>query len=150
MKDKKSILFLSANDFKEKSIQVIRKTPEAYVKAGWDVTYIVARDNSKSGNYFYEKEINPEGVNVIRFEMPMKVLKDKITNQTFRTIVSKIAGYITVFKLAYLGKKILKEKKIDIIYGYEVHGVLATYLLKNFELGKFFSFEARFRFMHHD
>lgn len=33
--EKKTILFLSALDFKEKSIQVIKKTPEAFVKAGW-------------------------------------------------------------------------------------------------------------------
>jgi len=34
-------------DFKEKSIQVIRKTPEAYIEAGWDVHYVVARDGFK-------------------------------------------------------------------------------------------------------
>jgi len=55
MSKDKTILFLSALDFKEKSIQVIRKTPEAYLKYGWKVFYVVARDNSKYGNYFYVK-----------------------------------------------------------------------------------------------
>lgn len=64
---KRKILFLSALDFKEKSIQVIRKTPEAYVAAGWDVRYIVARDTTRRGNYSYEREINPDGVRIERF-----------------------------------------------------------------------------------
>lgn len=50
----KKILFLSGLDFKDKSIQVIRKTPEAYVNSGWSVHYIVARDTSSKGNYYYE------------------------------------------------------------------------------------------------
>jgi len=72
----KSILFISALDFKEKSIQVIRKTPEAYVKAGWQVHYVVARDNSKYGNYFYEERININGINTIRISYPLsKIIK---------------------------------------------------------------------------
>ena len=58
----KKILFISGIDFKEKSIQVIRKTPEAYVKRGWDVHYLVLRDVSKRGNYYYEEPLNPSGV----------------------------------------------------------------------------------------
>ena len=63
----KKILFLSALDFKEKSIQVIRKTPEAYAAAGGDVDYIVARDDVKNGNYSYEEVINPQNINVKLF-----------------------------------------------------------------------------------
>ncbi len=92
----KSILFLSANDFKEKSIQVIRKTPQAYIENGWNVNYIVARDNSKSGNYFYEKEINPKGARITRFYMPFGDIKDKVNNHVIKTIVSKIYGYISI------------------------------------------------------
>lgn len=128
----KSILFISALDFKEKSIQVIKKTPEAYVKAGWNVYYVVARDNSKYGNYFYEKEINPEGVKVYRFYMPLTGLVDKIKHHTIRTIISKIRGYITILKLVVYASKVLKINKIDVIYGYEIHGVLAVNLLKLF------------------
>ncbi|HHD80491.1 MAG TPA: glycosyltransferase [Campylobacterales bacterium] len=134
MNNKKSILFLSANDFKEKSIQVIRKTPEAYVKDGWDVTYIVARDKSKSGNYFYEKEINPDGVNVIRFYSLFSKLKDKILNQTLRTIVSKVSGYITILLLTIKAFRILRKKDIDVIYGYEMHGVLSSRLVRLFSI----------------
>lgn len=126
----KNILFLSALDFKEKSIQVIRKTPEAYIKTGWEVDYVVARDNSKYGNYFYEKEINPEGVYMQRFMMPLTWLRNSVRSHLLRTIFSKIAGYITVFMLATKGAKILRSKKIDVVYGYELHGVLALQLLQ--------------------
>ena len=47
---KRKILFVSALDFKEKSIQVIRKTPEAFAAADWDVDYLTARDYSRRGN----------------------------------------------------------------------------------------------------
>jgi len=129
---KRTILFLSALDFKEKSIQVIRNTPEAYVRAGWDVYYVVARDNSKFGNYFYEQEINPEGVKVYRIYMPFTNYYDKIRSHTLRTIISKIRGYITIVRLAMVANKIMRNRKVDILYGYETHGVLAVNLLKLF------------------
>ncbi len=126
------ILFLSANDFKEKSIQVIRKTPEAFVAAGWKVTYIVARDYSKAGNYFYEPEINPEGVEVIRFAMPLTRLRNATHNRFLLTVFTQMAGWLTIFRLA---RKAIKWKKsspanADVIYGYEVHGVCAVAWLR--------------------
>ena len=126
----KHILFLSANDFKEKSIQVLRKTPEAFVKAGWKVTYIVARDYSKKGNYFYEKEINIDGVNIIRFPFALTKLRDKINNRILQTIVTQIAGYITILQLYRYAKNELKKTKVDVLYGYEVYGVCAAILLR--------------------
>jgi glycosyltransferase involved in cell wall biosynthesis len=139
---KKTILFLSANDFKEKSIQVIRKTPEAYIKNGWDVYYIVARDNSKSGNYFYEKEINPKGLKIQRFTMPFIWLKDKISNKHLKTIISKSIGYLTILILAYKGLKTLKKSNIDVVYGYEMHGVLAANIIR------FFTFKKKYIYIH--
>ncbi len=84
MKNKKNILFISALDFKEKSIQVIKKTPVYYVKNGWDVIYIVLRDNSKHGNYFYEKEIFLEGVKLYRIYLPLTNLIDNIKIKAIR------------------------------------------------------------------
>ena len=146
MKNKKSILFLSALDFKEKSIQVIRKTPEAYVKAGWDVTYVVIRDNTKYDNYYYEKEINIEGAKVIREYLPLSNLINNYgKNRIIRRILQKIAYLLAVIKLYKLGSKVLKEKDIDIIYGYEVHGVLAANLLKLFKKTKKQKIVSRFQ-----
>ncbi len=131
MVKKKSILFLSALDFKEKSIQVIRKTPEAYIKAGWDVNYIVIRDNSKYDNYYYENEIEIPGMNTTREYLPLQSVINRFgTNRVVRRILQKTAYFLAIIKLYKLAKKIVKEKDIDVVYGYEVHGVLAANLLK--------------------
>lgn len=127
----KKILFLSALDFKEKSIQVIRKTPEAYATAGWNVDYVVARDNVENGNYFYEDEINPFGLNVYRSYWPFPKLRNR-SGRYLGLLLSKLASMIVVFKLFLQARKLLKSKHYDVIYGYELQGVLAMNLLKFF------------------
>ena len=131
----KRILFLSGLDFKEKSIQVIRKTPDAYSAAGWYVDYVVARDNNPNGNYFYEAAINPEGVNVIRIFWPFPGLRSNLPRFLW-LLFSKFVSLIVVVKLAMIGAKQLKMHKYDIIYGYELHGVLAMNLLRLLGLAK--------------
>jgi glycosyltransferase involved in cell wall biosynthesis len=127
----KRILFLSALDFKEKSIQVIRKTPEAYAKAGWKVDYLVARDNCPTGNYYYENEINPAGLKVDRFYWPFPKFRSG-RGRHFGLFISKLASLIVIVKLFLKAKKLLKSNQYDIIYGYELQGVLAMNLLKFF------------------
>ncbi len=139
------ILFLSANDFKEKSIQVLRKTPEAFVKEGWNVTYIVARDYSKQGNYYYENEINLNGVKIIRFPFSLTKLRNRFTNKLVQTILTQIAGYIVILQLFVKAKKEIKNNKIDVVYGYEVHGVCANILLKKFKYLKNIKIVSRFQ-----
>lgn len=145
MKNIKSILFLSALDFKEKSIQVIRKTPEAYINNGWNVFYIVARDNSKKGNYFYEKEIDLPGAKLVRFYFPLSKFRSKINLKTLNTIISKIDTFLVIIKLSYYGSKVLNENKIDIIYGYEGPGVLAVRILNFFRKTKKSKIVTRFQ-----
>jgi len=130
MKNKKNILFISALDFKEKSIQVIKKTPVYYVKNGWDVIYIVLRDNSKHGNYFYEKEIFLEGVKLYRIYLPLTNLIDNIKIKAIRSIINKIRYYFGIIKMVKIASKILKKERIDVLYGYEYHGVLSILFLK--------------------
>jgi glycosyltransferase involved in cell wall biosynthesis len=125
----KKVLFLSAIDFKEKSIQVIRKTPEAYFKEGWEVDYVVARDNVSNGNYYYENEINPNGLNIYRFYWPLNILRAK-NNRYINLLFSKISSIYVVFRLALIAKKLIKEKQYDVIYGYELQGVLAMNIIK--------------------
>lgn len=131
LNERKKILFLSGIDFKEKSIQVIRKTPEYYASCGWNVDYIVARDNVAGGNYSYEKEINPEGVNVSRFYWPIAKVR-QMSNRYLKLIFSKIASLIVIFSLALQGYKKIKSGNYDVVYGYELHGVLALMLIKPF------------------
>lgn len=127
----KKILFISALDFKEKSIQVIRKTPEAYVDADWHVDYVVARDNLKNGNYYYEDEINPHGMTVHRIYWPLSKFR-WIYGRYVSLLFSKLASFIVVIKLFSITLKLLKINKYDVVYGYELQGVLAMNLLKPF------------------
>ncbi len=120
---------MSGLDFKEKSIQVIVKTPEAYVGDGWMVDYIVARDNCPTGNYFYEKEINPTGVNINRLYWPFPDLRTT-KNRFFSLFLSKFSSAITIYKLFKIAKKYIDKEKYDIIYGYELQGVLALQFIK--------------------
>lgn len=123
----KNILFISALDFKEKSIQVIRKTPEAYAQRGWKVHYLVARDNSQVGNYFYENEINPSGVLVYRVYWPLTLLTNRYHKQRYADlIINKIRGNLVILLLIIHGMRLIRRKHIDIVYGYEMHGVLAV------------------------
>lgn len=131
LNESKKVLFLSGIDFKEKSIQVIRKTPEYYASVGWDVDYIVARDNVTGGNYSYEKEINPENINIYRFYWPFLEVR-KIKNRYLNLILSKLASFYVIILLALKGYKKIKSNRYDVVYGYELQGVLAMTLLKPF------------------
>ena len=124
------ILFLSAIDFKEKSIQVIRKTPEAFVEAGWDVDYIVGRDSSKWGNYHYEDVFNPDNITVTRIEYPIKRLRDDLSIRKIRVFFNKLALLILIFRMKREAVKLIDKYDYDVVYGYEIHGVIALKLLK--------------------
>lgn len=127
----KKILFLSALDFKKKSIQVIRKTPEEYVKKGWQVDYIVARDSCPTGNYYYEEIINPKNINVSRFFWPFPSLRAKLPRH-LALLLSKLTAFYVIFKLFFKAYKKNRHEKYDVIYGYELQGVLAMHLLRPF------------------
>lgn len=128
----RKILFLSALDFKEKSIQVIKKTPEAYAKDGWNVNYIVARDTSPKGNYFYERTIDLPGVIVDRFNWPLPKLRST-DNRFFSLVFNKISSFIVILTLFFKGfLYLLKNRDCEYIYGYEMQGVLASNILKIF------------------
>jgi glycosyltransferase involved in cell wall biosynthesis len=141
----KSILFLSGSDFKEKSIQVIRKTPEAYVQRGWKVVYIVGRDNSKAGDYFYEAVIDPPGVEVIRFTVPLAGVHDLVDSVLWRAVWFRIRNLLLVIGLAARGIRELRRRNFDVLYGYEIPGVLAFRLVKALGYGRACKFVTRFQ-----
>ena len=97
----KKILFLSAIDFKDKSIQVIKKTPEFYGKSNWEVDYIVARDTSKVGNYYYESIVDISNINVQRFNWSFEK-KRASKNRVISLFFSKIASFVVIFRLFIL------------------------------------------------
>lgn len=143
--EKKRILFISAIDFKKKSIQVIRKTPEAYAKSGWEVDYIVARDNSLRGNYFYEDEFDPEEVIVQRIYWPFNKIRSENKIGLISKIFEKLASFLVIFNLFFFAIKKVKNKKYDVLYGYEYHGVLALAILKFFGYTKKSKIVSRFQ-----
>lgn len=124
------ILFLSASDFKEKSIQVIRITPEAYARRGWQVKYIVARDSARIGNYGYEPIVDPPGVDVTRFEVPLRRLRDRAGLGTYRWL-TKLAYFLALGPLAWRGfREARRNGPYDVIYGYECWGTLAAAIVR--------------------
>lgn len=124
------ILFLSGIDFKEKSIRVISETPKQYAKQGWDVHYFVYRDTSETGNYFYENEINPEGITVCRKYWPLARLRS-LKARPLKLLAIKVSSLLVTTNLFVLGASYLyKNKDCKFVYGYEVQGVLASNLLK--------------------
>lgn len=125
------ILFISSLDFKKKSIQVIRKTPEAYIEKGHEVYYITYRDEDKDSNYFYEEIFDPKGVVVHRISLPFSNLLRHITNVKLKSIIRKLRILFFYLPMALLkAAKIITHKKIDLLYGYESHGVIAANILK--------------------
>jgi glycosyltransferase involved in cell wall biosynthesis len=140
------IVFLSAIDFKDRSIQVIRKTPEAYANNGWNVRYIVARDNSVTGNYYYESVINPAGIRIDRFEWPLSGLRDGARgNRWLAYFWTRLSALLVIFQLAWHAARALRREPADVIYGYEVHGVLAARLVRLFGVGRQAKFVTRFQ-----
>jgi len=141
----KKILFVSFLDFKEKSIQVIRKTPEAYRDAGWDVRYLVARDNSTHDNYLYERVFDVSGISIERHILPWNKLINKISNRALVRILNKSRYLLYVVKYSRLIVKSFKEKPFDVLYGYEYHGVLACKLALRNRALKNVKFVSRFQ-----
>ena len=127
----KNILFISALDFKEKSIQVIRKTPEAYREAGFRVDYLVARDDVPNGNYSYERLIDPPGIRVYRIYWPLGYLRSRL-GRFSSLIIGKFTSLYVVLRLGLAAILLLKKNRYDVVYGYELHGVLALNLIRFF------------------
>ena len=126
----KGILFLSIMDFTDSGIQVVKLTPEYFAKKGWNVHYAVTRDNSEAGSYHYQAVVNAKGVNVHRTTMPSCKLGESLKIQVFKTIYSKLRGYVAILKLVKLGADVLSKNKIEVVYGGGPHGVLAAKLIK--------------------
>lgn len=127
----KRILFLSADDFKNKSIQVIKKTPEAYIANGWDVHYIVVRDSSNKGNYYYEEVINIDGLHIQRTEIPGTCLLNWLNNKYLVALLIRVRRYLGILSLIIQGIGYVKRYDFDIIYGYEQPGAVAAKVIKS-------------------
>jgi glycosyltransferase involved in cell wall biosynthesis len=126
----KGIMFLSIMDFTDKGIQSVKLTPAYFAKQGWNVHYVVTRDNSKNGSYHYQPVLNPAGVIVHRTAMPSCWVGELLNKHLLRVIYSQLREYAAIIKLAWMGQRVLQNNKIDVIYGGGPHGVLATQIVK--------------------
>lgn len=140
----KGILFLSIMDFTDKGIQVVKLTPEYFAKNGWNVHYVVTRDNSKNGSYHYQDVISPVGVVVHRSDMPSSWIGERLKSHLLSTIYSKLRGYAAIIKLAWIGHRVLKNNKLDVIYGGGPHGVLAAKIVRLFHFRRRLASASRF------
>lgn len=123
-------MFLSIMDFTDKGIQSVKLTPECFAKHGWNVHYVVTRDNSKNGSYHYQPVISPEGVFVHRSDMPSCWVGELLKKHLLRVIYSQLRDYAAIIKLVWIGQRVLQKNKIDVIYGGGPHGVLASQIVK--------------------
>lgn len=124
------LLFLSGLDFKAKSIQVIRKTPEAYVAAGHEVTYVAFTDRGARSDYFYEPEINPPGVDVHRVRFSTPGFLDRSSFKWLARLVNKFKSLIYFVPAAiWRGAVLHRKNKYDVFYGYEIYGAIAAKFL---------------------
>ena len=126
----KGIMFLSIMDFTDKGIQVVKLTPEYFAKKGWNVHYVVTRDNSRSGSYQYQPVINPDGVIVHRLSTPSCRIGESLRKHLLRVIYSQLRDYAAIVKLVWLGRRVLGDSKIDILYGGGPHGALAAHIVR--------------------
>lgn len=128
----RKILFLSGIDFKDKSIQVIKQTPVSFSDNGWEVTYIVGRDGSSKGNYYYEDIVEIDNINIKRFYYPFEK-KRSSNNKLISLFFSKLSSFIVITYLVYYGFCFLKNNSdCNILYGYELQGIWAARILKIF------------------
>ena len=117
-------------DFTDKGIQVVKITPEYFAKHGWNVHYVVTRDNSINGSYKYQPVINPDGVVVHRSDTPSFWIGERLENHLLRVVYSQLRDYASIFKLVWIGHRVLRNNKIDVIYGGGPHGVIASQIVK--------------------
>jgi len=121
------ILMISALDFKEKSIQVITKTPLAYAERGHRVYFLTYQREPGEGDYFYEQEVQflHDNIEIVRFRLPARRMESRSTGP-LRVGMRKLrlsAGFTLAARR--IGNRMIRDKEIDLLYGYEIYGVLA-------------------------
>lgn len=125
----RTVIFLSGLDFKERSIQVIKKTPENYVSRGWDVRYLVTT-NPYHEDYKYEPVINPPGIRVTRIAKPLSLMAHKWSGTFIGKLLGRASTFLSILKLAVAAWKELRLQPAEVVYGYEAPGILAANLVR--------------------
>lgn len=146
MNSPKSILFLSPFDFVNKGIQVVVKTPTYLSENGWCVHFVVLRDCSKKGSYYYQDPINPIGIKLYRKKMfSLEFIEEKNNSRLVALIYSKLRSYVSIVQLVSHAIEILRiNRDIKILYGYGPVGTLACFIVKYIYLWRNLKIVSRF------
>ncbi len=100
------------------------ETLKGYEARGWIVFFLtLQRDGSK----IVEKDIF-KNIYIKELEIPLTISSPYLT--WYMKVIRKfLAVFIFPFMAIFVGWKIIKEHDVDIIYGYEVYGILAAWVL---------------------
>lgn len=106
--------------------QSLWKTLEGYAKGGWDVYFITSNKDKREKIKFYHQATR-DNLDITRFGIPFFHNFFNIKRLDF---LSRNLEWV-YFQLVATTKgiNISKREKIDVFYGYEVHGVIAAKLL---------------------
>ena len=127
---RKKIMVISALDLwslgEKIGAQSLWKTLEGYAKEGWDVYFITSNKDKREKTNFDHPDLL-DSLHITRFEIPFFHNFFNIKGLDFlsRNLEWDYFQLVATFK----GINIAKREKIDVYYGYEVHGVVAAKLL---------------------
>ena len=117
----------SALDLKDRGAQSLKETLKAYTEEGHEVFFVTYKKHLKDPNYFYErsqktdfKDFHYYGLVLpFSFLMGFPVLRRVVTSIVYPIVVALKFREIT-------------HGDVDVLYGYEVNGVLACALIRMF------------------
>jgi glycosyltransferase involved in cell wall biosynthesis len=121
------IFMASALDPKDRGAQSLKETLKAYTEKGHEVFFVTYKKHKKDPNYFYEnkKHLGLKNFHYYSVKLPLSFLMGV---PVLRRIVTSVFYPI----MAVLKFREMTHGNVDILYGYEVSGVLACALIQLF------------------
>lgn len=124
------ILIISALEVKSKGAQSIKKTLEGYALAGHEVVFLTQK-KQKSADYYYEEIYRTKKFKIVKFFLPFEALARR--SSVFNGLRDVIMFIVVAAREAI---KLDKKQNFDVIYGYEVQGIVASKIATFFRRGR--------------
>ena len=117
----------SALDPKDRGSQSLTETLKAYTDKGYEISFVTYRKHKRDPNYFYEnkKHLSLKNFHYFSLGLPLEFLMGV---PVLRRIVTSVFFPV----MAALKFREITHGNVDILYGYEVGGVLACFLIRFF------------------
>lgn len=119
-----NILMISYWDFQDEGMQVTKRTPLYFAKAGHRVTFMVHSEMTTGAS---RQQVKHKNLRVLRFDMPMKWMSKIFYLKRIRQLI-----LFSWFCLRYARIEYKKGRKPDLIYAAEADAVLIGSILKRF------------------